>query len=50
MDTIDRINIRLKTLKEYVVFLEKYQGIAAAVLEKDLEKRGFIGHYLHLSA
>ena len=50
MDTIDRINIRLKSLKEYVVFLEKYQGIAAAVLEKDLEKRGFIGHYLHLSA
>lgn len=49
MDSIDRINLRLKKLLEYVELLKRYKGVNAYELEKDSTKRGVTERYLQLA-
>lgn len=50
MDAIDRINVRLKKLLEYLDILKKYQGVTARELQNNSEKRGVVERYLHLAS
>lgn len=50
MDAIDRINVRLKKLLEYLDILKKYQGVTAMELRNSSEKRGVVERYLHLAS
>jgi uncharacterized protein YutE (UPF0331/DUF86 family) len=49
MDVIDKVNIRLKKILEYVKYLKKFQDIELEELEKDFEKRGAIERYFQLA-
>jgi len=49
MNVIDRVNIRLKELLEYVKFLEGFKDIEVKKLETDLKTRGAIERYLQLA-
>lgn len=49
MSTIDRINLRLKKLLQYVNKLKKYKGITSEELINDSDKRDIIERNLHLA-
>ena len=49
MDTVDKINIRLKKILEYTGYLKKYQGITAEKLKNDFEKRASVERYFQLT-
>ena len=50
MDAIDKANIRLKKILEYLGYLKKYQGVTAEELEKDFEKRAIVERYFQLAS
>lgn len=49
MDVIDRINLRLKKLLEYIALLKEYQGITSKQLMEDPKTRGVVERYLQLA-
>lgn len=49
MDAVDKINIRLKKIIEYVNRLKKYKGITADELKENPEKSAAIERFFQLS-
>lgn len=49
MDAIDKINIRLKKIFEYLDYLREFQGIGVEELERDFQKRGAVERYFQLT-
>lgn len=49
MDAVDKINIRLKKIIEYVNRLKKYKGITAGELKENPEKSAAIERFFQLS-
>lgn len=49
LDAIDKINMRLEKLQEYVSVLKTLQGTTAQELQKDINKRAKAERFLQLS-
>ena len=49
MDAINKVNLRLKKILEYVDLLKKHQNITVKDLEDDPVQRGFLERYLQLA-
>ena len=49
MDTIDRINIRLKKMTEYIDYVEEYQNVTADELKNNHKTEAIVLHYFQLA-
>ena len=49
MDAVDRINLRLKKLIEYLRILRTFKGVSAVTLRRDIKTRGIVERYLQLA-
>jgi len=49
LDAIDKVNIRLEKLREYLQILKPLQGTTAEKLEKNIDKRAKVERYFQLA-
>lgn len=48
MDAIDRVNMKLKQMFEYLKILKGFRGVTVEELKKNAERRGAIERYMQL--